>query len=590
MQEAEKLVQKNSSSISKSNSKSDTLVPVNNKNLNDSLIRVRQLEDDIFQMIEAEVHKESEKVKRSPKVEEKRGASPGVEVVYENLNVLRVPKTLELQKKKFEEQKVEVSSSSDLDDPIERHSKSEETKSKKEVDDKDNLQKEITDVDKDFFENLLRKSREKSEGGMSGSSSFGQEDFSHFLRILQGQNDKKEQETKTNNSNLKITSVFSFPSKPDVQNFDKSKIENELNSLNSPAFPEKEISEVLRRELPKTENKYINHEISESDSSSSRGRSRQSLHWVKKDIPLSRNSSTERLKKSESNGKEIILSRNSSVDSTMSSGSKKDAKVVNSKNELYTVGLTPRLELFADAIPKLIAEKSNENLRKRENEKIQKEKNAEESDKQADEIFRDNNAAEKENPLIIDNKDKNTYNNDQSKTADKVSDIGEKLKKVDIQKNILDRPKTNSSDNRSQKKEIKFVKSKSYDQIPKSISNLKLSLEDVKSSKPVENIYRPPNPILKKSPVLRQKLYSKPVSKFTSKVKLSPKPKKDLVKSSTTSSLNLNAKKLDTKSVENIMKHSLAGGDMNRNLSKSDWETLCKEERHKNILLKGMFQ
>ncbi|XP_020707089.2 centrosomal protein of 162 kDa-like isoform X2 [Athalia rosae] len=590
LQEAEKLVQKTSSSISKSNSKSDTLVPDSNLDPNDSLARVRQLEDDIFQMIQAEVHKESEKVKKSPKYEQKRDEDSGLEIVYENLNVLKAPKTLELQRKKFEEQKVEVSSSSDLDDPIERHSKSEKCESKNESDDKDNLQKEITDVDKDFFENLLKKSKEKSEGGISGSSSFGQEDFSHFLRILQGQSDKKEQEAKANNSNLKDSAAFSFPMKADAHIFEKSKIENELNSMKSPAFPEKEISDVLRRELPNGENKYINHEISESESSSIRGRSRQSHHPLMEKATLSRNSSLERIKKSESNMKEIIFSRNSSIDSSKSSGSKKDAKVVNSKNELYTVGLTPRLELFADAIPKLIAEKSNENLKKQEQKKGGNEKDVNTSADQIVETCLDSNDTTKQKGEINDNKDNRTFNNDQSKTTDRVGDGGEKIRKVDIQKNMFDRPKTerafNALDNKNQRKQIKFVKSKSYDQIPKPISNLKLSLDDVKMSKAEDPSPKTPTPILKRSPILKTKLHSKPVSKFTSKVKLSPKPKREVLKSSTATSITSNIKKHEIKSVDSIMRYTLAAGDMNRNLSKSDWETLCKEERHKNVLLK----
>lgn len=584
LQEAEKLVKKTSSSISKSNSRSDTLVADNKDDQNESLLRVRQLEDDIFHMIQAEVHKESEKVRKSPKFEHKRDPSPGLEVVYENLNVLKPSKTLELQRRKFEEQKVEVSSSSDLDDPIERFSKTEDLKSTKEAEDKDNLQKEITDVDKDFFENLLKKSKEKSEGGMSGSSSFGQEDFSHFLRILQGQSDKKDQEAKTNDSNIKNKSGLGFQAKPDATTFEKSRIENELKSLNSPAFPEKEISEVLKRELPNNRNKYDSHEISESDSNSGRERSRSNKS-LNKESSFSRNSSIEISKKSESRSKEMILSRNSSVDSSGSNGSKKDVNVVNSKNELYTVGLTPRLELFADAIPKLIAEKSNENLRKQEQKKLEKEKERE-LHGQTEETQKDNSG--------YDNKGDETYNNDRPQTADgATTGNGDRVGKVDIKRNVLDHQKTDRSpdalDNRNQKKkEIKFVKSKSYDQLPKSISNLKMSLDDVKGSKHAETSNEPAAPILKKSPVVRAKVNSKPVSKFTTKVKLSPKPKKDLPKSNTASSLNLNARKVDTKSVENIMKHNLAGGDMNRNLSKSDWETLCKEERHKNVLLKGI--
>lgn len=305
LEEAEKLVKKNVC-LSKSASRSDTLVPEDSPKENNNSNRVFNLEDDIFQLIEEEVHRETEKIRKSPKNEQKRIPTPDFELIYENVNNLKPPRSLELQKKRFDEQKVEVSSSSDLDDPIERHSQSEDLKiAKKTAEDKESLRKEITDVDKDFFDDLLRKSKEKAEGKISTSSSFGQEDFSHFLKILQHQSDPKSKDL-----NLKNNNSFDL-------------MVNLPNDPKTATFPEKEITEILERELQKVKNPKNNHEIIDSESSVVRERSR-------------------------------TFSRQSSVDKTR----KIDKN--HQQNELYAVGLTPRLELFADAIPKLIAEKSNE--------------------------------------------------------------------------------------------------------------------------------------------------------------------------------------------------------------------------------------
>ncbi|CAG5092142.1 Similar to CEP162: Centrosomal protein of 162 kDa (Homo sapiens) [Cotesia congregata] len=286
LEEAEKLVRENVG-LSKSASRSDTLVPDEKSRSADDLDRAHNLEDDIFQLIEQEVHREIRKSPRSPK---KTSPSPDCEVVYENVNLK--PKGLGLQRQRFEEQKVEVSSSSDLDDPIERHSKSEDLKNtKKASQDDQNLRKEITDVDKDFFDDLLRKSKDKAEGKISSSSSFGQEDFSHFLKILQNQDHSD--------------------AKPPAE----SLITCLPNDPKNSTYPEKEITEILERELSK-----VAKDGKEGGKSSDNSQ-------------LSRKSSRDR-------GIDI-------------------KKVINNQNELYSVGLTPRLELFADTIPKLIAEKTD---------------------------------------------------------------------------------------------------------------------------------------------------------------------------------------------------------------------------------------
>ncbi|XP_031832636.1 uncharacterized protein LOC116426984 isoform X2 [Nomia melanderi] len=526
LEEAEKLVRKNSSSLSKSGSKTDTLVPENIPEDAEGLNRVRQLEADIFQMIEEEVHKETEKIKKSPKSEKKREHSPGFEVIYENVNSLRAPKTLELQRRKFEEQKVEVSSSSDLDDPIERHSKSEELKSIRKMEsDKDNLQKEIIDVDKDFFEDLLKKSKERAEGGMSGSSSFGQEDFSHFLKLLQGQADKKEQESNNLTDSFRLQTAAEKPTVAE-QNSENDK---------SPDFPEKEISDILQKELPQIRDSKFEHEITETDSS------------VGADEHKS-------LQSNSSSGKsEMKVSVKKDQPSPKQLATTADTK----KEELFIVGLTPRLELFADAIPKLLAEKTIESAKKQ------------------NEVSED---AKPDVPKTILRPEVKTNVN---ATTSQRSNIERKTNQP-----------ASASSVKSQKKEIRFSKSKSYDQICK--PPFRTSVENLKTAKSID----PPkksavtNTAIRRSPTLKPKLQPtvKRITKVTPKPKVSPKPNKDPVKTGSTLSLSSMYKGYSARSPDTYSKVTMAGGDNKLNTTKQNWEMLFREEKHKNNLLKQQLE
>lgn len=554
LEEAEKLVRKNCNTLSKSISKSDTLVP---ENQDGSLSRVRQLEADIFQLIEEEVHKETEKIKRSPKNERKRENSPGFEIVYENLNNLKPPKTLELQRKKFEEQKVEISSSSDLDDPIERHSKSEELKSAKKIEmEKENLQKEITDVDKDFFEDLLRKSKEKAEGGMSASSSFGQEDFSHFLKLLQGQNtDKTELESKEPNA------VYDFFLKSTNGEVVSTK-ESQLASGKTPEFPEKEFSEILEKELPAINGVNMDHEINESDSSVSEERHkgvRNSLSSRKTFLKQSNNES----KKTASE----IVERESNKNVTET-----NKKTVNSENELYTVGLTPRLELFADTIPKLMAEKMSESIVK------------ENTEEKADLVYKESACSETK----VDTKAENSYTVNVSKTLkmhyQEVPDHGVSSKAIDVPK--TDRV-VSAPSNKQSKKEIRFCKSKSYDLLCQ--PPLKSSLENIRVNKALDVSKKPVNAISKKSSA-KSKVQSRSIPKVAPKPNSSSRSKLDSVKVGSTSSLPAACKGSQMKSPDSYRKNFMAAGDSKQIPIKRDWEMLCREERHKNALLKQQLE
>ncbi|KOC68652.1 Protein QN1 like protein [Habropoda laboriosa] len=478
LEEAEKLVRKNSSSLSKSGSKSDTLVPENTPEDVESLNRVKQLEADIFQLIEEEVHKETEKIRKSPKNEKKRENSPGYDVVYESVNGLKAPKSLELQRRKFEEQKVEVSSSSDLDDPIERHSKSEDLKSTRKMEsDKDSLHKEITDVDKDFFEDLLRKSKERAEGGISGSSSFGQEDFSHFLKLLQVQTDKKEKESNDLNPSRH------FLSKPTDEK--TSLLDGGFANDKSPEFPEKEISDILEKELPGADNRKVDHEIIETDSSLGEDEHKQAQ-------------SISNSGRSESK----VSNKKDQPPPEKTPASKDDKNILN--EELYTVGRTPRLELFADAIEKLLAEKTVDNTTQQSKE------------------------PNEERKAFV----RKTISNTEIKSSSNLS--------TTHRSNVERKPvhPSSATSNKPLKKELKFSKSKSYDQICKPPS--RTSVENPRAAKPMDTTKKPANYFMRRSPTLKPRLQPtvKPITKIPPKNKLSSKPKKDPVKTGSTLTLS----------------------------------------------------
>lgn len=536
LEEAEKLIRKNDSVLLK-NTKSETLVPEDDQD--DSLSRVRQLEADIFQLIEQEVHKESEKIRNSPKNEKQREDSPGFEIVYEKL---KSPKTLERQKRKFDDQKVEISSSSDLDDPIERHSKSEELKNARKIEmEKENLQKEITDVEKDFFENLLKRSKEKTEGRLSGSSSFGQEDFSHFLKLLQGQTDKKELESKEPNAKYDLF----------LNGNTLLTAEKQLINDKTPEFPEKEFSEILEKELMNINIAHIEHEINESDSS----KSEEEQHA---DTPSSSPMGITFPKKFNDKS-----SKKSSKKFEVKNVTEGNKKVVNPDCELYTVGLTPRLELFADAIPKLIAEKMNEDL-------------AKENAKKKESLRKELKCSEIKTDLGIEDSVKVLKS---FKINQQVSDYGISKASTDLSK--IDRIIT--LDNKQEKKETKSRNSD--DQICQ--SSLRSSLENIRVNKAFEISKKPISSIsTKPPPVPKSKIQSGAISKIVSRPNIPVKS----IKIGSTSNLPTASKGSQVKSADSYRRNAMAGGDSRQNPMKRDWEVLYREEKHRNTLLKQQLE
>ncbi|XP_063985799.1 centrosomal protein of 162 kDa-like [Diachasmimorpha longicaudata] len=466
LQEAERLVRENVS-LSKSSSRSDTLIPSPDISKS-SQFRAKNPEDDIFNLIQREVHKESEKIRKSPRIERQRPQTPDMSISQDIPNTLKPPTPLELQERHFEEQKVEVSSSSDLDDPIDRHSNSEDLKSlKKSQEHKVNLQKEITDVDKDFFDDLLRKSREKMEGGISGSSSFGQEDFSHFLKILQGKSDAE--------------STKNFPP----------------TDPKSSIFPEKEITEILEKELSSVSRQKNSHEIDSDFNGKSISR---------RSSALSRNSSRERSSQAEVR------------------------KVPNSETELYTVGLTPRLELFADAIPKLIAEKNS--------------------------------------PQITPRKSYETPGDDE-KDPEIFGTLSLALGTSRASK--PPKPPDKKLPNRES-----LGLSRSYDQLSRPMTSFRSSLDDVRNPKSPET---PRKPAIGSKTVTKNPKAPSRSFQVSSKIKLSLKP-----------TVQKQPLTMRVRTPESIVKRALAGGDNRRNLSKSDYEALYLEEKHKTSLMRDQIE
>lgn len=492
LEEAEKLVRENTS-MSKSSSRSEIFV--SNSHEKSDTSRVRKLENDIFHIIEQTSEEKSRK-----KNSKKRTESPGFEIVYENMNaVLKTPKSLEHQKKKFEEQKVQVSSSSDLDDPIERHSVSDDKKNDdKSCEDEENLQKELTDADKDFFDGLLRRSRQKIEGGISESPSFDQEDFSHFIKILERKSEAQDPNYKKNN-----------PLK---------------NEENNSTYPEEEITEILEKELKKINNNSKNqHEFMDSDSSSSKIEKIPS----KIDSTYSKNSikSTTKIDKNNLNKGEII-------------------KVSNSQNDLYTVGLTPRLELFADAIPKLIAEKTSV-----ESPKVELNINKV-------------NEKEKDKNFKFDNKD----------ILDLLP-LNLNDKKIHASRGLTTSNKSSKFEGKKMMKRSDSLEpSKSYDHLPKPSTSFRSSLDDLRSTKSAD-VRKKSN--LSSKNYSKSQLLTKSISTIASKVKFSvkPTPQKQPVKTRGNNS-------------DVFVKQSLMNVEMRKNYTKQDFELLYQEERHKNSLLR----
>ena len=505
LQEAEKLVQENGNNLLKSVLQTD--ISDQNNTATEGLTRVRQLEVDIFKMIEQQVNEDS------VNTEKRRSLSPSVETLLDNLNP---EKTLESQKKKFEEQKVEVSSNSDLDDPIERHSISEDVVDEKKLDDKKiNLKKEITDVDKDFFDTLIKKTKESAEQLSSRSSSFDQEDFTQFLKLLQEQSDRED--------NLpKISSA--------VDQFDPLKEKKQESVPN-------ENKEFLERELVNVESRKILYELETP------------VHPVgsitgskiEKSLEESSRKESSRHSSRDSSKRSSVSAKSSAVD---------PKRVVNDKNELYNVGLTPRLELFADAIPKLLAEKSNEISSKKDEDKKQEHGNEStlKRDDSDDFSFKNLRALDAFKYMEVLNDHKNVTGVKDFKDLIDMKESHLQYYQRDEQdfhyfqdgannagpKKFNGHTKTerviSAPENRKSKHETSIGKSRSYDQLSKSTMKLGSSLENVKTAKSFESRKQTSTTLTKKPPVSKVKIQSKTVTKTNPKTKVASKTKKEPIR------------------------------------------------------------
>lgn len=495
IQEAEKLVQESGGDLLTGALKTEIItVPDHDKTASDSLSRVRQLEVDIFKMIEDQVKENSElKSDRS-------SHSKSIEVMFENV---KTQKSSQAQKKKLDDQKAEVSSNSDLDDPIQKHSVSEDLSEKKKASDKEkSLKKEITDVEKDFFDVLIQKTKESAERLSSHSSSLDQEDFTHLLKLLQ------EQSHKEGSTTSKASSI-------NIDQFDPLKEKSERSE-------KRELSE---REIVSIESKKIVYELESS------GYQATSMTSSKMERLVEEHARKE-------------SSRQSSRSSSKRSSAQMDVKkVINDKNELYSVGLTPRLELFADAIPKLLAEKSNEaSARKDEEAKSENVKQVTpKSDDNEDFSFKNFKALEaikytevlNDHKNVKDVKDYDLINLQDSQMMDYRREMQDYnyfqsnttyagLRKSSDQ---LKTERVTSAPDRDLPKGDTYIgKSRSYDQLSKhSSSKLGSSLENVRTGKIVETrkpvLPTPP----KKMPTPKTRIQSRTVTKVNPKSKIPPK-------------------------------------------------------------------
>ncbi|OXU25926.1 hypothetical protein TSAR_011831 [Trichomalopsis sarcophagae] len=560
LQEAEKLVQQNGSNLLKGVLNTDITVPDENNTADKGLTKVKQLEVDIFKMIEEQANQDS-----STNSEKRRSLSPSIEVLFENITS---QKTLEAQKKKFEEQKVEVSSSSDLDDPIERHSVSEDINDEKKANDKkESLKKEITDVDKDFFDVLIKKTKESAENLSSRSSSFDQEDFTQFLKLLQEQSDK-EGGTLSKASSLNLI----------VDQFDPLKEKSANN--------DKRV--FLERELISVESKKIVYELeSPVCQPASIGASKmEKLLEESSRKESSRHSSRDSSKRSSASAK------SSAVDTK---------RVVNNNNELYTVGLTPRLELFADAIPKLLAEKSNEtSARKDDEEKAENENDtAQKADDNEDFSFKNFKALDafKHMEVLNDHKNVTDVQDFKDLVDSQGLDYQRELRDFNYMqesaiyagfKRSNDHPKTerviSAPENRNTKNETYIGKSRSYDQLSKPSSKLGSSLESVKNAKPIENKKQTPAVIPKKPPAQKTKIQSRTVTKLNPKTKQPMRTRREPTKA-LHNEFNLDVRGNQIRYDDGV-RNSFGGGDWAGAPGEETLEMLYQAERQRFLHLK----
>ncbi|XP_014218143.1 centrosomal protein of 162 kDa [Copidosoma floridanum] len=517
IQEAEKLVQQNNNEVLEK-VLTTTTVDISDDVSLEGLTKVKEFEANIFQMIDRQVN---EKISETP--EKKTSA---------NLFVPVAAKKLDSPQKKFDDQIVEVSSNSDVDEPIEKHSISENINDEKKAKEgKENLKKEITDVDKDFFDDLIKKTKESVEQLSSRSSSIAdQEDFTNFLKLLQEQSDKepKRELTKTTSLNLIVDQFDPLKESPEKKENQEKELRTDVRVLSL------DLGECMRR-------------------------------------TPSRNSSRASSKRNS------VSSRSCAIEAK---------KVVSDNTELYTVSLTPRLELFADAIPKLLAEKSNEEKREMEKSKSENEASPKSGDNE-DFSFKNLKSLKQsvehgevlqEKKTVINVRDyQESVDFDNSEDANDFNSLRFNTTYTETKKSS-DHLKTerviSAPENRYVRGQATIGKSRSYDQLSKNLS------KTVETKKPAPFI--PQRKPLVPKPKVQPKTTIKPIPKTrptTSKMRKEP-----LKPYQTDFSFNVRGNQIK---YEETPKVSFGGGDW-KGLSGVDMlEMLYQEERERFLHMKS---
>ncbi|KAJ8686812.1 hypothetical protein QAD02_022606 [Eretmocerus hayati] len=542
LKEAEKLVQQNSNDLLRVTLKSELSVSEENDSTAGDLKRVRQLEVDIFKMIEQKVDEDD-----SVKAE----SNPSMEVLFENLTR---DKDMDTQKMNRDKQKIGALNGSNK---IDIHVKPEQIGTNDQPlisSSKESLQKEIIDVDKDFFEALIEKTKESAEQMSSCSSSFDQEDFNNFLKLLQGQSEKDKNECSSKDILKSVVNQFDPLSDKNTVNergnpeIVKGTLSLNLGSIESESSVNTSKPEKLSEECaPRESSKHTNKNSSKRSSSSTKA-------------------STPDIK-----------------------------KVVNDNNELYTVGLTPRLELFADAIPKLLAEKTSEASLKKDEKKVDdREDIANNSDDDRDFSFKDYKALKNLNAMgssasIADMKDSKAcldpLKNQLIGDFPNMSHSVDKRSRVEIRKSSVPSRSDKNIDtfeSANLDRNCHMEKSRSFDQLAKPSSRFGSSLESVRTVRSSENrtqIILPKKPLAPKIKV-QPRTVTKPIPKTRAVMNSKREPLKP-----SQSNLSFGIRGNQIKSQEAI-RNSHGGGDYKPGSEEQTLEMLYQEERERFMYLK----
>lgn len=479
LQKAKKLYEQNKSDIITNVLKTDADL---NENSLESLTKDSILEVDIFKMLE-------------PQANENKDTIPEKVSNLKSSNESNLKKNLAADTNTFPQQKNLVLNITDLRDSTKQKLPMDVLSLAEAIDEKKNLKKDVNDVETSFYNVLKQKTKESAPNLSSYDSNFNNEDFYNFLKLLQDQSNKE-----VNSSSQLVVDQFD-PLKERCVDLNMSP-DTELYNIN----PKEKFDEL---ELPTN----VSMSLAESKID------KMSVENLQKDF--SKESSNKSSGNIKSNTPEI-------------------KKVVNDKDELYTIGLTPRLELFADTIPKLLAEKSHEANKKEEKKQEGNTESGTKLNDCEDFSFKNFKALDvyKKMGILKDHKN--------------VTDVKDYKDLIDLKDGLNDKQNFNCQSNNelinsndpfiikkiigsteNEKLNCKMVigKSRSSDQLSKQTTKLGLSLENLPSTTKVETRKQVLSGSLpKKSQTSKNKIQPKTVVKTNSNKINLVKRKKEPVK------------------------------------------------------------